>query len=392
MSDANSGDKTEKPSAQKLRKSREQGQVPRSRDWSTAVGIVLGLKLLVLLLPGFLDDFRRLFAFAFVPLDADGALDNAGAGGLATVLGLIARMVAPLAVMPAAIVLASLFPGGWVASTGNWLPKFSRMNPLSNLGRVATGRHWADFATSLAKCSVLLAVLWHVATRMVPDYIGLQAMAFDAALLHGAGLMLDGVMAMAIVFVVFALIDLPVQRFFFMRQQRMTKQEVKDEHKSAEGRPEVRQRIRQLQQQLARRSVRSTVPTADVVIVNPEHFAVALKYDEARAEAPYLVAKGVDEMAFYIREVARTHGVEVVAMPPLARAVYHTSQVNQQIPAALYKAVALVLRYVMQIRAFQAGTRRAAPVLPADLEIPAALSDPPAPDEPRTRTERSARA
>ncbi len=390
MSDASSGDKTEKPTAQKLRKSREQGQVPRSRDWSTAVGIVLGLKLLVLLMPGYLEDFRRLFAFAFAPLDGEGALDAAGTDGLATVLGLIVRMVAPLAVVPLAIVAASVFPGGWVASTKNWLPKFGRMNPLANLGRVASGRHWADFATSLAKCGVLLAVLWHVATRMAPDYVALQSMTVDAALRHGAGLMLDGVVTMAVVFVVFAFIDLPVQRFFFMRQQRMTKQEVKDEHKSAEGRPEVRQRIRQLQQQLARRSVRTTVPTADVVVVNPEHYAVALKYDEARAEAPFLVAKGVDEMAMYIREVARTHGVEVVSLPPLARAIYHTSQVNQQIPAALYKAVALVLRYVMQTRAFQAGSRRAAPALPADLEIPVALSDPPA--APAARTEKTARA
>ena len=137
----------------------------------------------------------------------------------------------------------------------------------------------------------------------------------------------------------------------------------------------MREGIRQVQQQIARRSVRKTVPTADVVIVNPEHYAVALKYDEDRAEAPFLVAKGVDEMALYIRQVARESGIEVVAWPPLARAIYNTSQVNQQIPAPLCKAVALVLRYVMQIRAFQAGTRKAAPVLPDDLEIPAQLSE-----------------
>ncbi|MEF7615628.1 flagellar type III secretion system protein FlhB [Aquincola sp. MAHUQ-54] len=376
MSDnSSSGDKTEQPSAQKLSKAREQGQIPRSRDWSTAVGIFVSLKVFLLLVPSYLEDFRALFHMAFVDVGGDGGLDNAWSDAFMSVLVLIAKMVVPLAMIPLLIVLASLYPGGWAASAKNLMPKLSRMSPIANLGRQFSGKHWADFATSLAKCSVVIAVLWHATTASMHDYIGLQAQTFDQALIQGAGLMLDGVMAVAIVFVVFAFIDVPVQKFFFMRQQRMTKQEVKEEHKSAEGRPEVRQRIRQVQQQLSRRSVRKTVPTADVVVVNPEHYAVALKYDEARAEAPFLVAKGVDEMAFYIRQVAREHGIEVVPLPPLARAIYNTSQVNQQIPAPLYKAVALVLRYVMQIRAFQAGTRKAAPVLPDDLDIPAKLSE-----------------
>jgi flagellar biosynthetic protein FlhB len=193
--------------------------------------------------------------------------------------------------------------------------------------------------------------------------------------LQGAGLLVDGVMAMCAVFIAFALIDVPAQAFFFARGQRMSKQEVKEEHKSNEGRPEVKQRIRQLQRQMARRGVRKTVPTADVVIVNPEHYAVALKYDEHRAEAPYVVAKGVDEMALYIREVAAEHGIETVPLPPLARAIYNTSQVQQQIPMALYKAVAQVLTYVLQIQAFRKGRYPAEPQLPTGLAVPAHLSE-----------------
>ena len=121
--------------------------------------------------------------------------------------------------------------------------------------------------------------------------------------------------------------------------------------------------------------MRKSVPTADVVIVNPEHYAVALKYDEKRAEAPFLVAKGIDEMALYIRELAKQHAVEVVSMPPLARAIYNTSQVHQQIPAALYQAVARVLSYVLQIKAFRTGRRASEPALPADLSVPRHLSD-----------------
>jgi flagellar biosynthetic protein FlhB len=193
--------------------------------------------------------------------------------------------------------------------------------------------------------------------------------------LHGAvQLLLNGVMALAAVFVAFALLDLPAQFFVFLRDQRMSKQEVKEEQRTSEGRPEVRQRIRRLQIQLARRTVRKSVPTANVVIVNPDHYAVALKYEEKRAQAPFVVAKGVDEMALYIRQVAIEHGVEVVSLPPLARAIYNTSQVHQQIPAALYKAVARVLSYVLQIEAFRTGRRSSQPQLPFDLGIPKQLT------------------
>jgi flagellar biosynthetic protein FlhB len=186
--------------------------------------------------------------------------------------------------------------------------------------------------------------------------------------------MVDNVTTLCAVFVLFAAVDVPAQVFFFLRGQRMSKREQKDEHKTSEGSPQVRQRIRQLQRQIARRSVRKTVPTADVVIVNPEHYAVALKYDEDRAQAPFVVAKGIDEMALYIREVALEHGVEVLPLPPLARAIYATSQVQQQIPMPLYKAVAQVLTYVLQLKAFRGGRRASEPSLPVDLAVPATLN------------------
>ena len=375
MSDSSTGDKTEKPSQQKLRKVREQGQVPRSRDWATAVGLLVSLKLFIWLMPGYLEDFRTMFALIFVPLDGDGAYDNAWSDLFGTTMLLLLKMMAPLLVVPVLVSLATLYPGGWIFNGGNLLPKLERMSPAKNLGRLVSGKHWSEFATSLLKAVALGLVLWHVATSSVADYLDLQAQTLDQALLAGAELMQAGVMALLVVFVVFAFIDVPLQAFFFMRQQRMSKQDLKEEHKSAEGRPEVRARVRQLQRQMAQRTVRKTVPTADVVIVNPEHYAVALKYDDARAEAPFVVAKGIDEMALYIRQVAQEHKIEIVPLPPLARAIYNTSQVQQQIPAPLYKAVALVLGYVLQIRAFQAGKRSSAPPLPGDLGVPAHLSE-----------------
>jgi flagellar biosynthetic protein FlhB len=218
-------------------------------------------------------------------------------------------------------------------------------------------------------------VLVHIATSTVKDYTRLQGMPFDQALVSGAALMLDGLMALISIFVIFAIIDVPAQAYFYAQNQRMSKQDLKEEFKSNEGRPEVRQRIRQLQRALAQRAARKTVPQADVVITNPEHYAVALRYDESRAEAPFVLAKGVDEMALYIRQIALEHNIEVMPLPPLARAIYNTSQVNQQIPVQLYAAVSQVLNYVLALKSFRSGQRSNEPLFPSDVPVPAAMSE-----------------
>lgn len=379
MAETGGGDKTEKPSEQKLRKAREQGQVPRSRDLSMAVGVLLGFKLITLLMPLYLDDFRQLFTLGFALLDADGAQDNVWSASFWHVMALLAKMCLPLLLLPAVALLASVVPGGLMFSTSRWLPDFSRLSPLSNLGRLFTAKHYSELGISIAKVACLLALVVHLSRSLGPGYLALQGESLDRALLDGSGLVLDALLTLAGVLLLFALIDAPLQHFLFMRGQRMSKQELKDEHKQQEGRPEVRQRIRQLQRALAQRAVRKTVPLADVVVVNPEHYAVALRYDDQRAEAPFVVAKGVDEMALYIRDIARQHGVQTLTLPPLARALYNSSQVQQQIPASLYQAVAQVLSYVMQLKAFQNGKRRSAPPPPTDLPVPTHLSDPQTP-------------
>jgi flagellar biosynthesis protein FlhB len=374
-SESTSGDKSEKPTSHKLKRTREQGQVVRSRDLATAIGILVTLRVFVLLVPGYLVDCRSLFFLGFAPLDGEGALDNAWSVMFSTTMMLLLKMVAPLFIVPVAAVIGGLLPGGWVITTQHWMPKLERLSPAKNLGKLFTGRHVFDVCAAVAKAAALGGVLWYVTRSGFSSFLELQKQPFVEAAAGGAALMLDGVMAMCAIFIVFALIDVPAQVFFFMKGQRMSKQEVKEEHKTNEGRPEIKQRVRQLQHQMARRSVRKAVPTADVVVVNPEHYAVALKYDEHRAEAPYVVAKGVDEMALYIREVAAAHGIETVPLPPLARAIYHTSQVNQQIPMVLYRAVAQVLTYVLQIKAFRSGRRKAEPELPMDLGVPRHLSE-----------------
>ncbi|WP_343729610.1 flagellar type III secretion system protein FlhB [Duganella sp.] len=375
MADDSTGDKTEKASQQKLKKSRQEGQVVRSRDLSTAIGILVSLKLFVYLLPGYLMEFNEIFHQSFAPLDSDGAIDNAMSTVFSSSMVLLIKMVLPLFVVPLFIMLGAMVPGGWVVSTKHWEPKLSRMSPMSNIGRLFSGKHAFELAISVGKAGVLIAVLIHVARSSVADYTQLQLMPIGQAMLHGSGLMLDGLMAMVAVFVIFALIDVPAQAWFFAKNQRMSKQDLKEEHKSTEGRPEVKGRIRQLQRALARRSARKSVPSADVVIVNPEHYAVALKYDLSKAEAPFVVAKGVDEMALYIRQLALEFKIEVMELPPLARAIYNTSQVNQQIPVQLYQAVSQVLNYVLQLQAFRTGRRAAEPERPKEVVVPTSMSE-----------------
>lgn len=375
MAEAQQGDKTEKATPQRLRKAREQGQVPRSKDLAAALGLLLALKMMFWLAPGWLDDFRQLFALAFASLSGQGALENSWSKLFGGTLLLLIKMLAPLAVIPLTMLLLSLFPGGWVFVLNQISPKFERMNPLAHLSRLASPKHASEIGKSIAKALVLGWLLYRVASDALHEFFALHSMPLLPTLAGAADLLLSCLLKLAAVFLLFALADLPLQVFLFLKQQRMSKQEIKEEHKNTEGRPEVRQRIRQLQQQMAQRGVRKALPGADVIIVNPSHYAVALKYDENRAEAPFIVAKGVDEMALYIRQLAEEMKLTVLPLPPLARAVYHTTQVNQQIPAPLYRAVAQVLTYVLQLKAFQSGSRRSRPTLP-DLPIPRELSDP----------------
>ncbi|MDC7689862.1 flagellar type III secretion system protein FlhB [Vogesella indigofera] len=376
MAEAHNGDKTEKASPHKLREARKQGQVPRSKDVATAVGIVVAVWLSFWQMPDWLADFRRLFALAFASLGGRGTLENVWSMLFAGSLTLLVKMLLPLLVIPLLIVVFSLLPGGWIFVGQHFFPQLKRLNPLSHLGRVVSAKHASEVGKSILKALLLGGVLYGVALSAMQDFFALQDLPLDEALAAAGARLLQALLALAAVFVLFAVIDLPLQWLLFQREQRMSKQDLKDEYKKTEGSPQIKQRIRQVQQQLAQRGLRKSVPTADVIIVNPTHYAVALKYDEDRAEAPFIIAKGVDEMALSIGRIAAEHDIAVLTIPPLARAVYHTTQVNQQIPAPLYRAVAQVLTYVLQLKAFRSGQRRLRPTLPDDLPVPAHLANP----------------
>lgn len=372
MSQSSSSDKSEKASPQKLRKARREGQVARSRDVGTAIGLLASFSLLVMMAPALLTDFRRVWSLLLLASLDEESLRSAL---LATLL-LGAKAVTPWLLVPLSVVLASMVPGGWVFSSKSLKPKLERLDPIKNLKRLVSGKHFIQLGGTVLKVAAVAAVLWRQVSANRDSFARLQGVPLNEALRGGAMLLIQSVAVLAAVLVALAFLDAMVQRFSFMREQRMTKQEVKDEHKENEGRPEVKGRMRQLRRQMMRQGIRKAVPGADVVIVNPTHYAVALRYDEKRAGAPFVVAKGVDDVAAFIRQVAQEHRVEVLELPPLARAIYHTSQINQQIPSALYRAVAQVLAHVLQIKAFRKGLRAHRPDRLSRLDVPESLASP----------------
>jgi len=240
--------------------------------------------------------------------------------------------------------------GGWNFSTKALAPDFSRLSPLAGLKRLFGLHGVSELAKALLKCLVVGAVCAAVVSGIFGDVLSLARMEPRAAISRGAGLVSWAFVWLCASLALVAVVDVPLQIFQFKRALRMTRQELRDESKELDGRPETKQRIRQMQQTLARRRMMHKVPTADVLIVNPTHFAVALKYDPKKMRAPVVVAKGVDLVAANIRRIAEEHRVPVFESPKLARALYRSTDLNKEIPSGLYVAVAQILSYIFRVR------------------------------------------
>lgn len=349
-----SGDKSEKPSAGKLSKARKKGDIPRSKEVNLAVSLIMALIMLGIFFPY----YRELIQASFIAvrqmadrIHDDGALHQF----MLTQVLIILKFIATLIPIPFAAAVSTLVPGGWIFVPTRIKPDLKKLNPISGAKRMFSMQHYVDVLKMIAKCLVLLALLWSTIKGNLVEMMNLQGLFLRDAITQGLGLYESMMRLFVLTIALFALVDVPLTKFFFTKKMKMTKKEVRDEHKNNEGNPQVKGRIRSLQRQMALGQINKQVPQADVVITNPTHFAVALKYDPKKAPAPYIVAKGVDDVALYIRSVAGKHKVDVVEFLPLARAVYHSTRVNQQIPASLFRPIAQVLTYVMQLQAWRNG-------------------------------------
>lgn len=370
MAEESDLEKTEQATPRRIEQAREEGQVPQSRELSTFFVLIAGVTSLWLM-GGWVsrritDTLRNGFSF-----ERERAFDTAlMLDTFETVFTEVLLTIVPLfAVLMVAALAAPISLGGFVFSTKVLALKPERMNPLKGLARMFSVHGLAELVKSVLKAVVigLLAVVavWrereHVfALMMQPLEYAIPE--FFQTLLFAAMLIIFGL-------ALIALIDVPFQLWQYHRRLRMTREEVKREHKEQEGDPHVKARIRSLQREMARRRMMSEVPKADVVVTNPTHFSVALKYDSSRMGAPVVVAKGRGEVALKIREIAAEHKVPLLEAPPLARALHAHCELGESVPAQLYTAVAEVMAYVYQLNAwFSRGGRK--PAAPRELAVP----------------------
>lgn len=271
-------------------------------------------------------------------------------------LGVIITLLLPLFVVIILVTLAStMVLGGWIFRVANTLPKLSKLNPVTGIKRMFSSRSLVELIKSFIKVLVIFSILYAYLSNHLQPLLGMQRLPLTQGVINIMQILFDGLLLMGLALLIFGVIDIPYQKWEHGKELKMTKQELKEEFKNNEGRPEVKQRIRQIQQQFARRKINKMVPDADVVITNPTHYAVAIKYDLSRSDAPFVVAKGIDETAMHIQRVARDNQVEIINTPPLTRAIYHTTAIEQAIPSQLYVAIAHILTYVMQLKAFKTG-------------------------------------
>jgi flagellar biosynthetic protein FlhB len=364
-------EKSFEPTARRLDEARRRGQVPRSRELNTVAVTLAGVGA-ALALGGSLDtDFRALLAQNLSLTRAELFDPAAGVRHLAAALWSGLLMLAPfLVVTVAAAVLASAALGGFQMSGEAIRFDWGKLSPLQGMKRIFSLHGLVELLKALVKFVFLGGVTALLVWTGIGDYVHLGSMEIGTALAETGRLLGWGTLVVAGSTALLALVDVPFQLWDYKRQLRMTQQEMRDEMKDTEGKPEVRSRIRQVQRELARRRMMQEVPKADVIVTNPTHYAVALRYDAEKMRAPVVVAKGTELVAANIRRVGAEHRVPVVEAAPLARALYFHVELGDPIPAGLYLAVAKLLAYVFQLRAAPAAGAGAPP---PDLPIPEEL-------------------
>lgn len=255
-----------------------------------------------------------------------------------------------LALMTLVALSAPLAVGGWSFSAKAFAFKWDKLDPIKGLGRMFSVRGLVELAKALAKFAIVLAVTLAFLWNHVDALLALGSQSFEAGLVHAGELLRWAFLLISCGTIAIAAVDAPFQLWDYQRQLRMTRQEVRDEYRETDGSPEVKRRLREARNELTRRRMMEAVPKADVIITNPTHYAVALKYEQSRMAAPVVVAKGKDLVAQHIRSLAVVHRVPIVSAPPLARALFHSTKLQQQIPSGLFLAVAQVLAYAYQLR------------------------------------------
>ncbi|RUR08336.1 flagellar biosynthesis protein FlhB [Legionella sp. km772] len=366
-------EKTEEPSAKRLREAKEKGQVARSKDFNATLILLftaMGFSMFGQKITNHLVTMMR-EAFEF---NADLLTTTASTMERLYYLSQYGvKSILPLLIVIFVLSLAApLLIGGWVFSKESLSPKFSRLNPLKGFARMVSVKGLMEMLKALLKVILVAAVSILVMKIEIPLLLALGNSPLEVAISEGTNIIVKSFAWISASLIVIALIDVPFQLYEHHKALKMTKQELKDEYKDTEGKPEVKGAIRRAQHEVARRRMMAEVPKADVVLTNPTHYAVAISYKNKKSKAPIVVAKGRDLIAFQINNEAQKNNVPIISVPPLARAIYFSTKLNKEIPRGLYIAVAQVLAYVFQLSDKQRYDHK--PAILQDVPIPPELA------------------
>ncbi|WP_075185516.1 flagellar biosynthesis protein FlhB [Teredinibacter haidensis] len=372
--DDSSQEKTEEATPKKLDKAREEGQVPRSKELTTTAVLLagtLGLVFFGSLLAGKMMTIIRMnFQMSRESIfDTEFMFAQLGASFWQAFLGLIPFF----SIVLVAAIAGPVALGGWLFSTKSLAPKLDRMDPIKGLGRMFSAKSLIELVKAIGKILVVVGVAFVLLKSMQDALLGLANEGIEQGIIHSVTLSLWAAVFLSSATIIIAMVDIPFQIWDHAKKLKMSRQDIKDEMKDSEGKPEVKGKIRQMQQQIAQSRMMASVPDADVVITNPTHYSIALKYNPETMQTPILLAKGVDFMALKIREVAKEKKIEFVEAPLLARAIYNTTDLDEEIPAGLYVAVAQVLAYIFQLREFRKGQGER-PQHPRKIDVPKDMS------------------
>jgi flagellar biosynthetic protein FlhB len=374
MAEDSDAERTEPASEKRLRQAREEGDIPRSREVATFTVLMTAGAGLWMTGGGLVDKLSSVMERG-LSLDREQVYNpNVLIERIAADVGGVLLACLPLAGAVMLMMLASpLLIGGWNFSAKAFTPNFAKLNPLRGLGNMVSTNALVELLKAVAKTLLVGAVAWFVVMSQKDAVIGLVTEPFGTAAPHLGSLLAKAFLMMVGALGAIAILDGPYQMWHYADKLKMTRQEVIQESKESDGNPQIKGKIRQMQREMARKRMMANVPTADVVVTNPTHFAVALKYAEGQRGAPRVVAKGTDEVAAKIREIAKEHKVAMLEAPALARALYKHTDIDDEIPEALYSAVAEVLAYVYQLRAYSKGTLDQYPDRPKKLPVPPEL-------------------
>lgn len=373
MSGDSEEEKTESPTAHRLDKAREEGQIPRSRELTSLLMLVVGLMILWV---GGESMARQMAAMLRAGLNFDHSMVNDDKLIIRHIANLISQAIGALVPVFAGLVLvaiaAPMLLGGVVLSGKSLKFDVGKMNPLKGLKRIVAGQAWAELFKGILKTIIVGCVTWFYLRSHWPEMLRLISESPFSALGHGLNMI--AVCGLLILLGLIPMVGFDVfwQLYSFFKGLRMTRQEIRDEHKEQDGDPHVKGRIRQQMRAASRRRMMADVPKADVIVTNPTHYAVALAYNEKKMSAPKVLAKGAGEIALRIRELGMEHRIPILEAPPLARALYRHSEIGQHIPGTLYGAVAEVLAWVWQVRRWK-REGGLIPKKPHNLPVPAEL-------------------